>query len=602
MVNPVAPEQNIAKEVQWDLSDLYQGLTDPALEKDLAEAEERAKRFEARFRPEITASLSVETALAAFREIESIREQADKAMSFVYLLFASDTQNPAHGAMLQKVQERLTQVRKHLLFFELAIASLPDDIAERLLGAPDIGNYRHLTEKIRAFRPYQLTEPEERVIEEKANTGARAFSRLFDEAINRAKFRLIENGEARVMTEQEVLSFLYDPSREKRRAAAAALTEGLKEQAPLLGYIFNVISADHACEERLRSLPDPMTARNLDNEVDPEAVEALLSTCDRNLEIVARYYRLKKRLLGLERLYDYDRYAPLTAADALIGFDRCQERVLSAFSDFSPKVYPIAKAFFDRRWIDAGLRPGKRGGAFSHSTVPSVHPYVMVNYTGKRRDVMTVAHELGHGIHQTLSGVQGHLSADAPLTLAETASVFAEMLVFHRLKAEEKDPREQLILLCEKIEESLGTIFRQAALTRFEQGYHRVRREEGELTIERFNRIWMKANRAMFGDSVELTPDYGYWWMYIPHFVHSPFYCYAYSFAHLLVFALYRRYLSEGTAFVPGYLALLESGGSDRPDRLLKRTVGIDIARPEFWEEGMSLLAAMLDEAESLAR
>ncbi|HET6370893.1 MAG TPA: M3 family oligoendopeptidase [Nitrospiria bacterium] len=601
MPETVSP-QDLAKDITWDLSDLYRSLDDPALERDLTEALERAKKFEAKYRSQISPRPPApDTLLAAFQEMESIREQADRAMSFVFLLFAADTQNPRHGAMMQKTQERLTELRKHLLFFELGVAALPDGPAEMLIADQRLARYRHVIEKLRTFHPYQLSEPEERIIDEKANTGVRAFGRLFDETISRMKFRLKEGGKIKELGEQEVLSLLYDSSRKRRRAAASALTDGLKANGPLLGYIFNVVVADHASEDRLRKLPDPMASRHLDNEVVPAAVEALLDACDRNVGTVARYYRLKKRLLRLDRLYDYDRYAPLKSSGALIDFESCRERVLTSFSAFSPKAHEIAKTFFERHWIDAALRPGKRGGAFCHATIPSVHPYVLVNYTGRPRDVMTVAHELGHGIHQSLSSAQGYLSADAPLTLAETASVFAEMLVFHRLKNEETDPKMRLILLCEKIEESIATAFRQSALTRFEQSVHKARREEGELSLERYNRIWLEVNRTMFGDSVDLTEDYGHWWMYISHFIHSPFYCYAYTFGHLLVLSLYQRYLSEGLSFVPRYLALLEGGGSDRPERLLQRTVGIDVARPEFWQEGLDLLSGMVDEAERLA-
>lgn len=594
--------QNLAQDITWDLSDLYASLDDPALEKDISGALERARKFETRFRSEIASkNLSSETLSSAFQEIEAIHEMYDKGMSFVFLVFSADMQNPRHGAMYQQTQEQMTEIRRHLLFFDLAVAAHPDDLVHRFLQDPSLGRYHHTIEKIRTFRPYQLTEPEEKMIDEKANTGVRAFGRLFDEAITRMKFRLQEGEKVTELSEQETLALLHDPKREKRRAGALALTEGLKAQGPLFSYIFNVIAADHSSEDRLRKIPDPMTVRHLDNEINPAAVEALLTTCDRNVGIVSRYYRLKKNLLKLDRLYDYDRYAPLSSNAPLIDFDRCKEQVLISFSDFSPKAYEIAKAFFDRRWIDAALHPGKKGGAFCHGTVPSVHPYVLVNYTGQPRDVMTVAHELGHGIHQTLASVQGYLNCDTPLTLAETASVFSEMLVFHRMKAKETDHQARLVLLCEKIEETFATVFRQAALTRFEQAFHAARREEGELSVERFNQFWMETNQAMFGDSLELTQDYAWWWMYIPHFIHSPFYCYAYSFGHLLVLALYQRYLSEGKAFVPNYLALLEGGGSDRPERLLMKTVGIDITRPEFWQEGMDLIVDMVKEAEQLA-
>jgi oligoendopeptidase F len=344
-----------------------------------------------------------------------------------------------------------------------------------------------------------------------------------------------------------------------------------------------------------------MDERNLANEIDGATVGALMQACEGGAQLVPRYYRLKARLLGLERLYDYDRYAPLPVAAGERSFSDARRIVLDAYRDFSPQMSEIAELFFERRWIDAELRPGKRGGAFSASTVPSVHPYVLLNYTGNLRDVMTVAHELGHGVHQYLARDRGLFEQDSPLTTAETASVFGEMLVFRRLLAEEKDPAIRLALVCGKLEDAFATVFRQVVMTRFEEALHATRRSEGELATERINELWLEANRPMFGDAVELTEDYGVWWMYIPHFVHSPFYCYAYAFGELLVLALLRRYDAEGAAFVPRYLDLLRAGGSDEPPVLLAR-LGVDITDPDFWRGGLGVLEELVAEAESLAK
>jgi oligoendopeptidase F len=368
-----------------------------------------------------------------------------------------------------------------------------------------------------------------------------------------------------------------------------------------LNYIFNVIVADHASNDRLRSYPDPMSSRHLSNEIDPQAVDALLSSSEENFDLVIRYYHLKRRLLGIDRLYDYDRYAPLFQEDRAIDYSQCREMVLAAFGEFSPRMREIATLFFEKGWIDAELRPGKRGGAFSHGTIPSVHPYILVNYTGRPRDVMTVAHELGHGVHQYLSRSQGYFQSSTPLTTAETASVFGEMMVFHRLKEHEREPKARLALVCGKLEDAFATVFRQVVMTRFEQSLHRARRQEGELPEARVNALWLEANRPMFGDAMELREDYGWWWMYIPHFIHSPFYCYAYAFGELLVLALYRRYLDEGKGFTSKYLDLLSAGGSDKPERLLER-VGVDITAPGFWQGGLGLLRGMVEEAEGLAK
>ncbi len=586
----------------WNLSDLYQSIDDPQIEVDLQSALQRAETFEKQYRGGLIAEeMTAKELLEALRSLESIREKMDRVLSYAYLVFAADTQNPRHGALLQRAQERFSEMQKHLLFFELEWTAVPEEKAKAWMKAPELSEYRHYLESIRKLAPHRLSEAEEKILEEKSNTGIRAFQRLFDETINQIRFPVEVDGERRMLTEQEALSLLYDPRREARRAAANGLTEGLERNAPLFTFIFNQIIADHASDDRLRRFPDPMASRNLSNEIDPAAVNALLAASEADYSLVARYYRLKRRHLGLDIVYDYDRYAPLSSAAELVPFQEARSQVLSAFTDFSPQVAEIASRFFDQRWIDAPVRPGKRGGAFSHGTVPSIHPYVFVNYLGTPRDVMTLAHELGHGVHQWLSRRQNYFNFDTPLTTAETASVFAEMLVFHRLKRQEKDPKKMLALLMEKLEESFATIFRQVVLCRFEQKAHAARRAEGELTPDRINQLWLTENRAMFGDSVTLTDEYRWWWMYISHFIHSPFYTYAYAFGHLLVLALYQKYLEEGAAFVPKYLELLSAGGSQAPERLIQEKIGLDITKSDFWQRGLQVLEQMVEEAERLA-
>jgi oligoendopeptidase F len=585
--------------VRWDLTHLYAGPDDPQIEKDLDGALAAAAAFAERYRGRV-ASLDAGELAAAVDELEALQEPATRAGAFASLAFAADTATPRHGALLQHVQERGTEIRNTLVFFELEwLAADEHDVAEKLAD-PRLARRRHFLAGLRRYREHVLSEPEERVLAESHNTGAAAWSRLFDQIMADLSFEVRIGSEVRKLSEEETLALLYDPDRDTRKAAAAGLSAGLRANARVLGFIFNTLVQDKAADDRRRAYPHAMAARHLANEARRESVDALLDACVARYDLVARYYRLKARLLGLSELADYDRYAPLGGAEGQRSFDEARRVVTSAYRDFSPRMAEIAQRFFDERWIDAELRPGKRGGAFSASTLPSVHPYVLLNYTGNLRDVMTVAHELGHGVHQSLAARQGLFEQDTPLTTAETASVFGEMLVFRRLMREESDPDVRLALLCGKLEDAFATVFRQVAMTRFEQALHAARRAEGELPLERVNELWMEANRPMFGDSVALSDDYAWWWLYIPHFVHSPFYCYAYAFGELLVLALLRRYDEEGPSFVPRYLALLEAGGSDTPERLLG-AIGLDIADPGFWQGGLALLEELLAEAESLA-
>jgi oligoendopeptidase F len=585
--------------VRWDLSDLYAGPDDPRIDADLDAGLAAAREFAARWRGRVAEIGAAELA-SAVDALEALQERIARAGAYVQLLFAADTATPRHGALLQHVQERATAIHNELLFFELEWVSLGSSRADALLSDPALARRRHYLQAARRYRPHVLTEPEEKLLAETANTGRNAFARLFDEMLAAMTFTVHEEDGDRELSEEEVLALLYHPHRARRREAARALSAGLKANARVLGFIFNTLVQDKSMSDRLRSYPSPMASRHLANEIEPAAVESLLAACVARYPLVARYYRLKARLIGVPRLADYDRYAPLEADGGERSFAEARRIVESAYGDFAPRMAEIARRFFDERWIDAELRAGKRGGAFCASTLPSLHPYVLCNYTGNLRDVMTVAHELGHGVHQYLARERGLFEQDTPLTTAETASVFGEMLVFRRLLREESDPRRRLALLCGKLEDAFATVFRQVAMTRFEETLHAARRAEGELPLERINALWLDANRPMFGDSVELGDDYAWWWLYIPHFVHSPFYCYAYAFGELLVLALLRRYDEEGPAFVPRYLELLAAGGSDTPERLLAR-MGLDVADPKFWDGGLALLEEMVAEAEKLA-
>jgi oligoendopeptidase F len=588
--------------VAWDLGDLYAGLDDPKIDRDLDDAARRAAAFEAAYRGKIDApgGPPAELFAEAMRELESLSEQMDRPIIYASLVHAARTDDPRHGALLARTRERRTEINKHLIFFDLEWVKVDDAAAKKLLEAPVLARYRHYLEQKRVWKPHYLSEPEEKVLEEKSVTGRAAFVRLFDETVSSLRFHFTLNGKAEQISLQQVLAKLYDADRGVRAAGAAALTQGLKDNARLLAYILNTLVLDHRSDCTLRKHDSVMAPRHLANEIEPAVVDALLTAAERHHATVQRYYRLKARLLGLEQLCDYDRYAPLFSDQPPVDWPTARKIVEESYTAFSPKAGDVIRRFFDKKWIDAELRQGKRGGAFSSSTVPSAHPYILMSYTDKLRDVMTLAHELGHGLHQYLSRGVGYMQCDTPLTTAETASVFGEMLTFRRLQQRYPDPRTRLAMLCAKIEDGFATVFRQVVLTRFEQKVHEARKAEGELATERLNEFWMQANRPMHGDVVQLTDGYAWWWAYIGHFVHVPFYCYAYAFGELLVLALVKKYEQEGPAFVPKYLEMLSAGGSEAPHVLVGR-LGVDVTDPKFWELGLQLLGDMVGEAEKLA-
>jgi oligoendopeptidase F len=590
-----------AEKVAWNLGDLYVGVDDPAIDQDLEEADVRADELAQTYRGRI-AELDVEEMRTLLEAYENIYEISRKVSSYAYLNWSVNTEGPANGALLQKATERASRLNQKLVFVELEWADMPDDAAQAIMADPRLApgpdrTYRHWLEVARRYRPYQLSEAEEKILAEKAITSRHAWMRFFDEVHGAARYEF--NGE--MLPQQTILAKLYDPDRDVRRQAAGSVTAGLKDLRRTTTYVFNNILADKASNDRLRSYPSWITARNMDNEVDDETVEALISAVTSRYETVARYYRLKRHLLHLDELFDYDRYAPLPAADRHYTWGESKEIVLNAYAQFHPRMAETAQMFFDNHWIDAAVRPGKRSGAFSHGVVPSVHPYVFVNYEATPRDVMTLAHELGHGVHQALARVQGMLQSGTPLTTAETASVFGEMLVFQNLMSRETNREVRLAMLVGKLENSFATVFRQISMNRFEDTIHTARREEGELATERYNELWLDTQRAMFMDSVTMTEDYGLWWSYIPHFIHTPGYVYAYAFGELLVLALYARYQEMGSEFSDAYLNMLTAGGSDWPHALV-RPLGVDLSDPGFWGKGLDMLDDMVSEAEDLAR
>jgi oligoendopeptidase F len=586
--------------VTWDLTDLYRAVDDPQIADDLKSAKDRADKFENTYRGALARLSALELA-TAIDELQNIMELMDTPVIYGHLLHAAKSDDPERGRLLSSVMEISSAIRSNLVFFELEWASLDETIARALMEDVGLARYKHFLEKERRYRPHQLSEREEMVLERKANTGPRAFSRLFDEISGRLVCDVDHGGEVKRLNESETLALLHDADRSLRRAAADALTVSLKQHQHVLTYIFNVLVQDHKVDDEIRSYSSPMESRNLSNEIEQRTVDALMEACESAHSTVHRYYRLKRRLLDYDELFDYDRYAPLSSDTSERTWDECREVVIDSYNRFSPQAGKIASDFFKHRWIDAELRDGKRGGAFSAGGPASVHPYILCNYTDRIRDVMTVAHELGHGIHQYLSRDVGYLQSSTPLTTAETASVFGEMIVFHRLLEQEDEPEVQLSLLTGKIEDAFATSFRQIVMTRFEQRLHTARREEGELEAMRIGELWLEANAPMHGDTVTLTDNYSHWWSYIPHFIHSPFYTYAYSFGELLVLALYQLYEDAGESFVPGYMEMLSKGGSVSPTDLVA-PLGVDINDPGFWDGGLQLLDQMVTHAEELAR
>jgi oligoendopeptidase F len=588
-------------QIEWDLSDLYLGLDDPAITQDFLDIRQRAEAFERAFKGKIAAGTCEANTLAlALTEYDAILRLLARPGTYAQLMFAADASDQARGALVQRTQLESTSVNKHLLFFDLELGAMPEAVFAALISDPRLSSYRHYLEYQRIVARHNLSEVEEKLVDELANTGKRAFNRLYEEVLARANFEVELKGGVQKLTESETLSLLYDPDRSVRKAAADAITRTMRENSHVLAFIFNNSLQHKEIVDRLRGYEFPQQARHETNEIDAEVVQHVVDVVSGSFDIVNDYYKLKSQLLGIDDLTVYDRYAPISAQATTIDFNQAKRIVLGAFGRFSPKMRTKIEPFFEKRWIDAALRPGKTGGAFCDAMTPDHHPYVFMNYTGKARDVMTLAHELGHGLHDVLASNQNYLNYHPSLPLAETASVFAEMLVFERLRAEIEDPHENLALLCGKIEDTFATVFRQVCLYQFEVSAHLTRRAEGELPAERYGELWQERMQQMFGDSLELGEDHKWWWLYIHHVFAVPFYVYAYAFGELMVLSLYAQYRREGAPFVDKYLALLAAGGSGKPADLLAE-MGIDIHEKAFWQGGIEMIREMVEEARTSA-
>jgi oligoendopeptidase F len=578
----------------WDLSDLYPAPDSAQLQADLAEAEASARAFKDRYTGKLASSPG--SALAtAIKEYERIEEILGRIMSYAQLLFSSDSTNSVYGQFYQTMSERVTEISSHLIFFTLEINRVDDATFERELKA-DAGfeHYRPWLRDLRVFRPHQLSDEVEELLHDKDVTGQSAWSRLFDETV--AGMRVTVGSEA--LTVNAALEKLSAPDRSLRQAAGEAIGAAFKERIRLFSLITNTKAKDKEIIDRWRKYPRPGSYRNRSNMVEDEVVDALVTAVvDAYPRLSHRYYLMKAKWLGLPKLAHYDRNAPLPGDDdRKISWTEARERVLTAYGAFSPDLARIGQQFFDKPWIDVPPREGKAGGAFSHPTVPSAHPYLLLNYHGRTRDVMTLAHELGHGVHQVLAGSQGYLMASTPLTLAETASVFGEMLTFRAL-LDSAVPEQRRVMLTSKVEDMLNTVVRQIAFYRFETKVHDERRG-GELLPDRIGEIWRDVQTESLGPAFDFSPEYDVFWAYIPHFVHSPFYVYAYAFGDCLVNALYSVFQSGHPGFQAKYLDMLRAGGTRRHKELLA-PFGLDASDPAFWTKGLDVISGFIDELEA---
>lgn len=582
---------------RWNLSDLFASAEDPAIFETLTSVEHDAREFARRYAG-CLAGLSSTELYETLREYERIRQTAVKPDAYASLLFAADA-SPEVGAFYQRVRETATRATLPLLFLELELSRLGKEKLNALADAPPLAPYCHYLQGVQNRAAFRLSEPEERVLEETANTGRRAFIRLFEEITSNLRFEVA--GRDGILTLSQTLDLQESPDRRLRRASADALTHGLQAEGRTFTYIFNTLLQDKATEDRLRGLAYPEQGRHIANELTPEIVETVVQTSESGYGLVARYYEAKRRVLDLPELAHYDRYAPLLRPgdEEAIPYENGRASVLSAFARFHPDYEAAGRSFFDNNWIDAEARPGKRGGAFCASATPDVHPFLFVNYLNKPGDVRTLAHELGHGIHYKLSGHQSYLNFHSTLPMAEVASTFAEMLAFEGAQDALTTDAARVAALGERIEQSFATVFRQTALYRFEQAIHQERRERGELPTARYGELWQREIGKMFGSSVRLEDGHACWWMYIRHFVATPFYVYAYTFGEMLALALFERYKNEGTAFVPQYLEMLRRGGSQSPAELVA-PLGVRLDEPTFWQGAVRLLEAEVTAFEKL--
>jgi oligoendopeptidase F len=581
---------------EWNLADLYPGTTSKPLADDLDAAATDAKTFKERYAGKVS-SLSGPALGEAIAEYERLDEIIGRVMSYAQLVYAGDMSSSENGKFYQSMQERSTEIGSDLLFFGLEINRIEDTGLDAKLKAPELARYQPWLRDVRVFRPHQLSDELEEMLHEKSVAGRGAWMRLFDETMAGLRFE----HDGKELTAAEVLDRLSHKDAKEREAVARSLSKVLGANVKLFSLITNTLAKDKEVEDKRRQYARPISSRNRVNQVEDEVVDALVDSVSGSYARIShRYYALKAKWFGVEALDFWDRNAPLPDDDdSVIHWDEAKSTVLDAYGAFSPKLAEIGTKFFTDNWIDAPVRPGKASGAFSHPTVPTAHPYILLNYQGKTRDVMTLAHELGHGVHQVLAAGQGHLLSDTPLTLAETASVFGEMLTFRSMLAARTDPKERRVMLASKVEDMINTVVRQIAFHQFEARVHDQRRE-GELTPDAIGDIWMGIQTESLGPAIRFDDDYRVFWTYIPHFIHSPFYVYAYAFGDCLVNSLYAVYQDAETGFAEKYLEMLAAGGTLRHKELLA-PFGLDASDPAFWGKGLAVIEGFIDELEAMS-
>ena len=585
---------------EWNLKDLYPGLDSAEVKWDLENSETRVVEFEAEFKGKLAALATRPDAgqalAAAVKRYEALDETMSRLMSYASLIYAGDTTDPVRAKFYGDMQERITAASLHLLFFTLELNRIDDAVLEAAMMDPALGHYRPWIEDVRKEKPYQLEDRVEQLFHEKSVTVYSAWNRQFDETIASLRFRI----GSQPLSIEPVLNLLQDADGKKRKAAARALAKTFKQHLRPFALITNTLAKDKEISDRWRGFNDVADARHLANRVEPEVVEALVSAVrDAYPKLSHRYYALKAKWFGVKKLPHWDRNAPLPkVAQRTISWSDARATVLDAYDAFSPTMAEVAGRFFEKNWIDAPVRPGKQPGAFAHPTVPSAHPYVLLNYMGKPRDVMTLAHELGHGVHQVLAAPNGPLMAPTPLTLAETASVFGEMLTFKKLLAATTDTKQRKAMLAAKVEDMINTVVRQIAFYSFERKVH-LERRNGELTVDKLCELWMSVQSESLGPAIKLKQGYETFWCYIPHFIHSPFYVYAYAFGDCLVNSLYAVYEKSAAGFAERYLAMLSAGGTKHHSELLA-PFGLDARDPQFWDDGLSVIAGLIGELQAL--